>query len=393
MPGTEQPQRLADPFLHLVFAQPLLAGREGHVLLDGRGEERRLGELEDETHPPPQLVLRERPRVHAVDEHLPARRREKKIEVLDERTLPRARPADYPEHLLGLHRERDPPERLDLEGGPRRIDVPHVLELDPHRARASLPIFMASASSSGVRSFAEPSPRPAASRKVDGRTRWFSSRRTASETRRCGETSATSLPAFSTSTRSASSNSSRWWVTWRTVLVARNPSSLSRISLRPAASSIVVGSSRSRTSGSRARSPARATRCFSPPERVWGSRRSYPSRPTAWIASLTRSRISSRSAPRFSSPNATSSSTNGATSPLSGFWKSIPTLFRTSNGSDAGSSCPTRTEPESALRRPLRRRTRVDLPPPLGPTTPTYSPVCNSKVTSASAALSEPGYE
>src|SRR5215211_986191 len=195
MPGTEQLHRLADPFLHLVFAQPLLARREGHVLLDGRGEERRLGELEDETHPPPQLVLRERPRVHAVDEHLPARRREKKIQVLDERTLPRARPADYPEHLLGLHRERDPPERLDLEGGPRRIDVPHVLELDPHRARASLPIFMASASSSGVRSFAGPSPRPAASRKVEGSVRRFPSMRSASAIKACGLTSATSLPA------------------------------------------------------------------------------------------------------------------------------------------------------------------------------------------------------
>src|SRR5215216_4170553 len=241
MPGTEQPQRLTDPFLHLVFAQLLLARREGYVLLDGRGEERRLGELEDETHPPPQLVLRERPRVHAINEHPPARRREKKIQVLDERALPRARPADYPEHLLGLHRERDSPERLDLEGGSRRVDVPHVLELDPHRT--SLPIFMAPASSSGVRSFAGPSPRPAASRKVVGRTRWFSLRRSASETRRSGETSATSPPAFSTSTRSASSNSSRWWVTWRTVVVPRNASSLSRISLRPAASSIEVGSS------------------------------------------------------------------------------------------------------------------------------------------------------
>src|SRR5215211_3074027 len=389
MPGTEQRQRLADPLAYLDFAQPPPARGEGHVLLDGRGEERRLGELEDEAHPPPQLVLRERARVHAVDEHPPARGHEKKIQVLDERALPRARPADYTEHLLGLDRERDPAERLDLEWGSRRVDVPHVLELDPHRARASLPISMASASSSGVRSFAGSSPRPAASRKVEGRTRRFSSRRSVSETRCSGLTSATSLPELSTSTRSASSSSSRWWVTWRTVLVPRSPSSLPRISRRPAASSIEVGSSRSRTSGSSARSPARATRCFSPPERVWGSRRSYPSRPTAWIASPTRSRISSRSTPRFSSPNATSSSTNGATSPFSGFWKSMPTLFRTSKGAVAGSSCPTRTEPESALRRP----TRVDLPPPLGPTTPTYSPVCNSKVTSASAALSEPGYE
>src|SRR3712207_8434575 len=55
---------------------------------------------------------------------------------------------------------------LDLERCSRRVDVVHVLELDPHRARASLPIFsmMAAASSSGVRQ--RPSPSLVASRKV-----------------------------------------------------------------------------------------------------------------------------------------------------------------------------------------------------------------------------------
>jgi hypothetical protein len=131
--GSEQLQRLAYPLPYLVFIHSEAARGEGHVLLDGRGEERGLGELEDEAHPAAQLAPPERPRIHAVHEDAAARRLEEQVQVLDERALPRARPADYAEHLVRLDRERDAPQRLDLEWGPRRVDVPHVLELDPHR--------------------------------------------------------------------------------------------------------------------------------------------------------------------------------------------------------------------------------------------------------------------
>jgi hypothetical protein len=66
VPGAEQPERFAHPLEHIVFLKPDLARREGDVLLDGRGEERRFGKLEDEPHPSAQHVLFERPRIHAV---------------------------------------------------------------------------------------------------------------------------------------------------------------------------------------------------------------------------------------------------------------------------------------------------------------------------------------
>src|ERR671917_403626 len=81
--GAEQAECLADPLSHLVLVQPELTRCEGHILFHGRGKERRFGELEDEPHPPPQLVLLERARVHAVNEHLPARGSQEQIEVLD----------------------------------------------------------------------------------------------------------------------------------------------------------------------------------------------------------------------------------------------------------------------------------------------------------------------
>src|SRR5215208_3916735 len=233
---------------------------------------------------------------------------------------------------------------------------------------------MASASCSGVLSFAGGKPSFSASLGTTGRTSLFSRRRSALEKNRSGVSSATSSPPFRTRMRSAPVSSSRWWVTCRTVFSDCRAWRYSRTSMRPAESSMEVGSSRTSISGSATRRPARATRCFSPPERVWGSRRSKPSRPTVRIALATLSRISSRGTPRFSRPKATSSSTKGATRPFSGFWKRRPRCLRTSNGSLAGSRPDTSTRPESGFRRPFKRRTRVDLPPPFGPTTPTYSP-------------------
>src|SRR5215207_887019 len=389
----QRPQRLEHPLPDLLFAKSELTWGEGHILLDGRGEERRLGELEDEADPAPQLALFERRRIHAVDEHLATRRDEEQIHVLYERALARARATDDRKHLSRLHDERHAPQRLDLERGAWRIDMPDVPELQLHPALVPLCVLasMASASSSAVRSFAGGKPSSSASLGTTGKTRRFSRRKSALENNRSGVSSATSSPPFRTRIRSAPVSSSRWWVTCRTVFSDRRSWRYSRTSLRPAASSIEVGSSRTSISGSTAKRPARATRCFSPPERVWGSRRSYPARPTARIAPATLPSISSRGTPRFSRPKATSSSTNGATRPFSGFWKRTPRCLRTSKGSVAGSWPEMSTRPESGFRRPFRRRTRVDLPPPFGPTTPTYSPVWSSKLTSESAGRVEPG--
>src|SRR5215204_4776263 len=389
----KRPQRLQHPLPDLLFAKSELTWGEGYILLDGRGEERRLGELEDEADPAPQLALFERRRIHAVDEHLATRRNEEQIHVLYERALARARATDDREHLSRLHDERHASQRLDLEGGAPCVDMPDVPELQLHRDLVPLCVLasMTSASSSGVRSFAGARPSSSASLGTTGRTSLFSRRRSALEKNRSGVSSATSSPPFRTRIRSAPVSSSRWWVTCRTVFSDCRAWRYSRTSMRPAESSMEVGSSRTSISGSATRRPARATRCFSPPERVWGSRRSKPSRPTVRIALATLSRISSRGTPRFSRPKATSSSTKGATRPFSGFWKRTPRCLRTSKGSVAGSRPETSTRPDSGLRRPFKRRTRVDLPPPFGPTTPTYSPGRRSRLTSERAGRAEPG--
>ena len=73
-----------------------------------------------------------------------------------------------------------------------------------------------------------------------------------------------------------------------------------------------------------------ATRCFCPPESMCGALAAYSCMPTARSAASTRSRISCGFTPRFSRPKATSSSTIVATIWLSGFWKIMPTRWRTS---------------------------------------------------------------
>src|ERR671920_2179536 len=194
---------------------------EGHILFDGRGEERRLGELEDEADPAPELAPFERRRVHAIDEHLATRRNEEQIHVLYERALARTRATDDREHLVWLHDERHASQRLHLEGGAPCVDMPDVPELQPHRVLVPLCDLasMASANSSGVRSFAGGKPSPRASLGTTGRTSLLSRRSSALEKNLSGVSSATSFPSFRTRMRSAPVSSSRWCVTCRTVFL------------------------------------------------------------------------------------------------------------------------------------------------------------------------------
>src|SRR5215208_2938160 len=134
----QRPQRLQHPLPDLLFAKSELTWGKSHVLLYGRGEERRFGELEDEADPASQLALFERRGIHAVEEHLATRRNEEQIHVLYERALARARAADDREHLSRLHDERHAPQRLDLEGGAPCVDMPDVPELQIHRVLVPL---------------------------------------------------------------------------------------------------------------------------------------------------------------------------------------------------------------------------------------------------------------
>ena len=66
-------------------------------------------------------------------------------------------------------------------------------------------------------------------------------------------------------------------------------------------------------SGFIASTPAMATRCFWPPDNRCGPCSAYSVILTAANASSTRLRISALGTPKFSGPNATSSSTTAAT--------------------------------------------------------------------------------
>ena len=185
-----------------------------------------------------------------------------------------------------------------------------------------------------------------------------------------------------TITRSASTISFMSWVTWTMVIPLSfrdliTPSTL----FLPRGSRKEVGSSITMYDGFMARTPAMATSCFSPPERVWGALSAQAVMPTRSSECSTRFRISREGRPRFPGPNETSSWTVIPTIWLSGFWKTMPTLCRMSRrASDFPVFRPsTSTSPFVGTRRPLRCLIRVVFPQPFGPMTAIYKPSCISR--------------
>ena len=119
------------------------------------------------------------------------------------------------------------------------------------------------------------------------------------------------------------------WVIMTTVMPRPFSSRHTRMRpLHPRGSSMADASSSMRIFGSMPSTPAMATRCFWPPDRAFVSCFSKPTRPTCLSASRTRRASSGVSTPRFSGPNATSSSTSEATSWSSGFWNTMPAVER-----------------------------------------------------------------
>ena len=98
-------------------------------------------------------------------------------------------------------------------------------------------------------------------------------------------------------------------------------------------------------------------------------------------------RMTSRASPRFSGPNATSSSTEVATIWSSGCWKTIPTCSRSSRIRDSSLVAipSTETVPLCGSRIPLDRRASVDLPEPFAPENRDLVPGATDSVTPASA--------
>ncbi len=180
--------------------------------------------------------------------------------------------------------------------------------------------------------------------------------------------------------------------------IARISASRARKAAAPAGSRLAVGSSSTRIPGSAASTPARASRCCWPPDRSRACRASNPASPTDARASGTRRRIRSSCQPRFSRPNATSSSTRSITIWTAGSWNTSPTAAASDAGSVADVSRPsTAREPvtvpgSSRGTRPATASPNVLLPDPDGPTTSRQSPGSSSTVTPWRAGPVAPRY-
>ncbi len=190
-----------------------------------------------------------------------------------------------------------------------------------------------------------------------------------------------------TSRRSARRHASSTRCSTRMIVVpaARSAASRSTKARAPSGSRFAVGSSRTSRRECGASAPARASRCCCPPDRVVDCDRPNPPRPTSSSAPGTRSCIACRCQPRFSRPNATSSSTRSITSWSPGSWKTTPTGPPTS-------STPSRRPGTSRPSSPARASTSVLLPDPEGPRTSRHSPGATSTSTSRNAASAAPAW-
>ena len=146
---------------------------------------------------------------------------------------------------------------------------------------------------------------------------------------------------------------------------------------------MAVGSSKTIHSGCIAITPAMATRCFCPPDNLFGECSLYFNMPTAFKLSSTRCQISSVGTPIFSGPNPTSSSTTLAIIWLSGFWNTIPARCLISQifFSSVVSNPSTQRLPSVGSKIALICLARVDFPEPLCPNTAIKSPFFTSRLT------------
>ena len=177
-----------------------------------------------------------------------------------------------------------------------------------------------------------------------------------------------------------------------------NPSRTPKRSAVARGSRLADGSSSTRMRGPKANPAATATRCCSPPDSVSGRRERKPSSPTNASAASTAASISAVGTRTFSSPNATSSSTESVQNWASGSWKTRPTSRASRDtGWSATDSPATVTEPVSRDSttwgiRPSRQSASVLLPEPLGPSTSTASPGRTVRSTSCRTVRGRSGY-
>ena len=163
---------------------------------------------------------------------------------------------------------------------------------------------------------------------------------------------------------------------------AASDSSNATTSALPGPSIIAVASSEMSRRGSRARHAAIASLCSSPPESPAVSRSSKPASPTR----ESNAPMSGRGV--GGSPQTTSSRARTPSTWLSGLWK----IMDVPPGTPSPGSPVRRTVPSVGDKRPATRRTSVDLPEPLGPTTARNDLGWTLSETCATAQALLPGY-
>jgi hypothetical protein len=195
-----------------------------------------------------------------------------------------------------------------------------------------------------------------------------------------GVPSATTLPPFSTTTRSATSAASSTMCVVRRIPVPlrRRSARVCQNARRAETSRPTVGSSRTSRAGSATRPIASWSLCCWPPERADARR---PRTSFSPISSIAR-RAVERSVPaRAAAPSTTSLMVRVLGNPTS-CW-TTPRRRRTP--ALDGSPPATRTVPDLGLINPTTDRTRVVLPAPLGPSRANISPLLMSRSTVFSA--------
>ena len=216
-----------------------------------------------------------------------------------------------------------------------------------------------------------------------------------------GDSSATTRPARSSSTRSAAGRQRSSRCSASTIAVPH--SSFSRRSTPSSSSpatgsSCEVGSSSSSNRGRPASAAASATRCSSPPDSSCVGRSSRPPSPSASAASSTPRATAGAGQPRFSSGKASSDRTLPITTCVSGSWNSVPATAASRAGPCSRVSIPphctrpANVPPWKCGTNPHAASSSVDLPEPDPPARSTSSPGSTANDTSSSAAASTPGY-
>ena len=251
-------ERPRDALGDLLVVDAEVARSEGDVFGDGGGEQLMLGVLEHHADTPAnrgfRLLVGE---VDAVGGDAPCGGVEYAVHMLYERALPAAGvPRDAEELPVGhgeVHVVEDEPSACAL------VRVAHALESNRHSSSSSS--SMDTVGDTGTPSFSSLK----ASSLAKGISRLSCASSSARTRTSSGAPSRAILPRSTTTTRSARAASSMKCVIMTTVMPRSWSFAHAQHGFLPRGSSIAVASSRMRTSGSIASTPAMATRCFWPP--------------------------------------------------------------------------------------------------------------------------------